>query len=573
MNGGLPEGWALVELRDCAEVLDNLRVPVNSDERAKRRGRIPYYGATGQVGWIDDFLFDEELVLIGEDGAPFFDKSKPIAYLVRGKSWVNNHAHVLRARSSITANSYLKYLLDAFDFHGYVNGTTRLKLTQGSMIGIPVRLAPYAEQRRIIAKLEELLSKVDVCQKRLAKIPVLLKRFRQSVLAAACSGRLTEDWREESAATDAATKGVPDTKDVPVGWKPVVVGDVIDEVKYGTAQKCSYEKRGVPVLRIPNVVGGTIDHSDLKYAHLPSSEAEQLRLRPGDILVVRSNGSVALVGKSALVGVRERDFAYAGYLLRLRPNHGMVDPRFLDLALGSYGVRLQIELQARSTSGVNNINSEEVRGLRFLLPPLVEQAEVVRRVDALFAVADRVEERYAASKKLVDQLTPSILARAFRGELVPPEAELAAAERRDYESASVLLERILQERSAKDGEGDRTGPEPPGSSPQLDPGLSDRRHGSRPRRTPSGHLQGEALPGDVLHPVRANVDLSSGLTSWPDDQKMGVIDVVPARSRLCLHHQRFRNRVCRAVEGSLRRGVGGPGGLDGSDSSPRRGPC
>jgi len=167
---GLPKGWATCALRECVDVLDSQRIPVNSDERAKRQGDVPYFGATGQVGWINDFLFNEELVLIGEDGAPFFDKSKPIAYLIRGKSWVNNHAHVLRAKSDITSNLFLKWFLDGFDFNGHVNGTTRLKLTQGAMNEIPVLLPPLNEQRRIVAKLEELLARVEASQQRLAKI-------------------------------------------------------------------------------------------------------------------------------------------------------------------------------------------------------------------------------------------------------------------------------------------------------------------------------------------------------------------------------------------------------------------
>gem|GEM_PF-4575009 len=147
----LPEGWTTLELRDCVDVLDSARVPVNSDERSTRQGTVPYYGATGQVGWIDDYLFDEELLLIGEGGAPFFDKSRPIAYLINGKAWVNNHAHVLRANAGITTNAYLKYFLDQFDFHEYVNGTTRLKLSKGALNRIPVSLSPKNEQQRIVA--------------------------------------------------------------------------------------------------------------------------------------------------------------------------------------------------------------------------------------------------------------------------------------------------------------------------------------------------------------------------------------------------------------------------------------
>lgn len=196
-SSGLPDGWAYASLGDLADVLDHLRVPVNSEERQNRPGSIPYYGATGQVGWIDDYLFDEELVLLGEDGAPFLDKSKSIAYIVSGKAWVNNHAHVLRAVDGLTTNHFIKWALDATDFTDHVNGTTRLKLTQAAMRSSPTLLPPLAEQKRIVAKVEEVLARVNAARERLAKLPTILKRFRQSVLAAACSGRLTADWREQ----------------------------------------------------------------------------------------------------------------------------------------------------------------------------------------------------------------------------------------------------------------------------------------------------------------------------------------------------------------------------------------
>lgn len=141
-EGDSPDTWTIAPLGICVDVLDSQRKPVNASERAPRLGKIAYYGATGQVGWIDDHLFDEELVLLGEDGAPFLDKTKSIAYIISGKSWVNNHAHVLRARRELTSNRYIKYFLDWFDFTGYVQGSTRDKLTQGAMNSIPVRLPP-----------------------------------------------------------------------------------------------------------------------------------------------------------------------------------------------------------------------------------------------------------------------------------------------------------------------------------------------------------------------------------------------------------------------------------------------
>ena len=128
--------WEYVAFCDAVDICDTLRKPINSKERSKRiAGKkqselYPYYGATGQAGYIDDYITDGEYVLLGEDGAPFLDAYAPKAYLINGKAWVNNHAHVLRSKKS---NKFLCYYLNYFDYKGFVSGTTRLKLTQNSM--------------------------------------------------------------------------------------------------------------------------------------------------------------------------------------------------------------------------------------------------------------------------------------------------------------------------------------------------------------------------------------------------------------------------------------------------------
>ena len=182
-------GWRRAPLGEVLEIRDSERIPVNADERAKRPGNVPYYGATGQVGWIDGHLFDEELVLLGEDGAPFLQGDKPKAYVIRGKSWVNNHAHVLRALSS-SPNVFWKYQLDQVDFHGFVSGTTRLKLPQGPMRQIPLLVPPLPEQHRIVAALESYFTRLDDAVATLERVQRNLKRYRASVLKAAVEGRL-----------------------------------------------------------------------------------------------------------------------------------------------------------------------------------------------------------------------------------------------------------------------------------------------------------------------------------------------------------------------------------------------
>jgi type I restriction enzyme, S subunit len=429
----LPGGWTNGKLQDCAKVLDNLRVPVNSEERNKRQGNIPYYGATGQVGCIDDFLFDEELLLIGEDGAPFFDKTKPIAYIIRGKSWVNNHAHVLRAKSELTSNLYLKYFLDQFNFHEYVNGTTRLKLTQGSMNEIPVKLAPFNEQRRIVAKLEKLSSRVDAAQARLAAIPRILKRFRQSVLGAACSGKLTADWRG----------GNGDEPDgLPSGWQRVEVerlvpkGGIFDGPFGSNLKTSDYRPSGVRVVRLENV--GHLSFIGEKETYVSQEKYQTLvrhTVREGDVIFasfISDEIRACILPQLPTKAIAKAD------CFCLRPKKDLLDSTYLTYQLVSQET---FDALIDNIHGATRprINTTQLRALRVRVCPLTEQQEIVRRVKALFKTADALEARYRTAKAHVDKLTQSILAKAFRGELVPQDP--------NDERASVLLERIRQERN------------------------------------------------------------------------------------------------------------------------------
>lgn len=335
-------------------------------------------------------------------------------------------------------NGYLKTIQDA------TSSVTVSHLSSRDILKIPFPLPPLNEQRRIVAKLEKLLAKVNSCGDRLDKIPTILKRFRQSVLAAACSGRLTADWREQhpdiEPAEELLNKDKREPENLPKGWYSVLVGSVISNIKYGTSKKSTYDSKGVPILRIPNISEEGINISNLKYAELNDREYKSLSLGLGDILLIRSNGSVSLVGKTAIVSESEVGFAYAGYLIRLRPNPKKIIPNYLNMLFSSYEVRLQIELPARSTSGVNNINSEEVKSITIPLPSLAEQKEIVRRVESLFQKCDQIEARYQKARAYTDKLTQAILAKAFRGELVPQDP--------NDEPAEVLLERIKAEKAA-----------------------------------------------------------------------------------------------------------------------------
>ena len=134
--GEIPESWEVVRLEKLCGCLDSKRVPVKQSERNERKGNVPYYGASGQAGWIDDYLFDEPLLLVAEDGENLVSRKLPIAYSIEGKSWVNNHAHVLKVTD--INQFFLEYYFNSIDLSPYLTGTTRPKLNKASLLGIPI---------------------------------------------------------------------------------------------------------------------------------------------------------------------------------------------------------------------------------------------------------------------------------------------------------------------------------------------------------------------------------------------------------------------------------------------------
>jgi len=424
VSATIPQGWHECRLENCVEVLDSLRVPVNNEERQSRiEGKTveqlyPYYGATGKVGVIDDFLFDEELVALGEDGVPFLDPIKQKAYMLHGKAWVNNHAHVLRGVDGVAVNKFIFYYLNQFNYQGYVNGGTRLKLTQASMRTIPIALPPLAEQVRIAAKLEELLAHVDTLKARIDGIPALLKRFRQSVLDSAVSGRLTEDWRGKDADFNLTTIGKVCA--VSTGKTP----------KRGQAEY--WEDGDIPW--ITSALTGTKFCSEPEQfvTNLALKECTLKLYQPGTLLMAmygegKTRGQVTELKIEATCNQA---------CAAISVNETLVKKDFVKIRLQENyeNVRKQAVGGAQP-----NLNLEKVREITICLPSMEEQTEIVRRVEQLFTLADQLETKVALAKSRINYLTQSILAKAFRGELVTQDPS--------DEPANVLLERTQAQRA------------------------------------------------------------------------------------------------------------------------------
>lgn len=288
------------------------------------------------------------------------------------------------------------------------SATTVAIVNKGKFETIKIPLPPLAEQERIVAKIEELFSELDAGLESLKTARRQLKIYRQAVLKWAFEGKLTNANLNDG--------------ELPAGWKFAKLGEVIAQPKYGTSKKCDYKFQGKGVLRIPNVGNGLVDDSDLKFASFDEKEIETYSLKEGDLLTIRSNGSVDLVGKCALITKRDEEYLYAGYLICLRPLKEFINPKFLLNVLSSSQLRNQIESKAKSTSGVNNINSDELKSLVIPICSLEEQQRVVQEIESRLSVCDKLEETIHTNLKQAEALRQSILKKAFEGKLVKAKA-------------------------------------------------------------------------------------------------------------------------------------------------------
>ena len=455
----LPQGWAETTVEHCVNILDGKRIPINSKERAKRIGKIPYYGATGQTGWINDFIFNEEIILVGEDGAPFLDFAKDTAYIISGKSWVNNHAHVVRAIDELTSNQLLCHYFNIFDYHEFITGTTRMKLNQSALKIMPVFLPPLNEQKRIVTKIEELFSKIDSAKKSLEHTKLQLEQYRASLLKSAFEGKLTEKWREETNPIinerelqswkdqrveqyDEGCKLSKNTnkpklsefkilmsKDIPESWISTTIEGVASFVIDCPHSTPKFVVNGQYCIDTTCIKNSKINWNKIRSVSPKSFDERTLRmpLLENDIIFSREG----VVGTSVLVP-KDIDLCLGQRVMMFRfPK--FFNAKFAELFLQSIIFKQQyLPLIAGST--VPHLNVGDVRKFNVFIPTIQEQEQIISQIEQSFSLIENTSQIVNSTLQNLQTMKMSVLKQAFEGKLVPQDP--------NDEPASVLLERI-----------------------------------------------------------------------------------------------------------------------------------
>ncbi len=379
--GKIPEHWEHSALGELIEVHDSKRIPLSEMERAKRKGKYPYCGASGIMDYIDDYIFNGEFLLIAEDGGSYgkFDNS---CYLMNGKFWVNNHAHIIKAKNNRTINKFLFYMLNFQDLRSYIVGSTRKKLNQEYLRQIEIPLPPLPEQQKIaeiLGTVDEAIEKVD---KAIEKTQRLKKGLMQELLT---KGIRHKEFKDSKFGK------------IPKEWNVMSLGEM-GALQYGFTASAKKEDTGIKFLRITDIKeDGLINWTGVPYCEISESDFKKYKLNEGDILFARIG---ATTGKTAFID-RHVKGIFASYLIRFVPSKDDLETKFLYFYTQSpfYWNRVNREKEGQLKKGMN---ATMLSKLNFPFPSLHEQkkiAEILSSVDKKLELLRKRKEKFERIKK------------------------------------------------------------------------------------------------------------------------------------------------------------------------------
>lgn len=382
----LPEGWEIVPLKMVVDFLDKKRVPLSKKERDKINGEYPYYGASGIVDYVNDYIFDDELVLVGEDGQNLISRNKPMAFKASGKIWVNNHAHVLKP---LDINiDFLIYQMNLIDYDPFITGSAQPKLNQKKLAEIPIKKPFLKTQQKIV----EILEKAEKLKEWRAEADVLTDEYLKSVFLEMFGdpGLNVNKW--------------------PVGN----LKDSLINVTNGLSRRRKIpENEGQVVLRLKEIRKNKINFRNLNRIPLNEKEKNRYLAEKGDILFIRVNGNKKYVGRCAVFKGFSEDVYFNDHIMRVKIDFNKFNPIFLAYLINSEYGKLQLNKSIRTSAGQYTVNQKGLERMKLYKPPLELQnqfAQIVQKVE-------QIKAQQKQSKQQINNLFNNLMQKAFKGEL------------------------------------------------------------------------------------------------------------------------------------------------------------
>jgi type I restriction enzyme, S subunit len=448
-NNELPLGWTEIEFKKIVQ-----NIPLTGKKLKQKE-----YLEKGKLPVIDqgqDFIggYTDKIELKPDYNLPvivFGDHTKITKFVDHDFIAGADGVKVLEPKNPLNPK-LIFYFIQAISLpnKGYAR---HYQYLEKSKMNIP----PLNEQKKIVEKLEEIFSKTDQIKLFLENLKLRLKQCNESLLKSSFEGNQTTNWRENNnkiQTNEVLIKKIIECRknksklkfdiitpsdlshcqNIPKSWAYVYLDSLLVNANYGTSEKCFVEKNDVPVIRIPNILSGQVNFFNLKYTKLKKSILEKLILETDDLLICRTNGSLDLVGRSAIVEKIDEGYAFASYLIRLRVENEIINSKYLNFLINSNIIRSFITEKARSTAGQFNVNLDILRSMIVPICTMTEQKKIVSELEHGFSQINNMESIIDLILLRLDQFCLMIIKQAFEGKLVPQDP--------NDEHASELLKRI-----------------------------------------------------------------------------------------------------------------------------------
>lgn len=386
------KNWDEKCLTDICVNLDSKRIPITKNNRES--GEVPYYGASGIVDYVKDYIFDGDYLLVSEDGANLLARTYPIAFSVSGKFWVNNHAHILKFENFVT-QKYVEYYLNSIKLNDYISGMAQPKLSQAKLNIIKIPVPPLQEQQKIVEKLDKAFELIDQAKANIEQNIINAKELFQSKLDEVFTNN-ENGWELKKLSE------LCDAKDDIVGGP------------FGSNLKVEhYRETGVPILRLQNIGKGYFINKDIKY--VDDSKAEELSyhsFRSGDIALAKLG---IPIGKTCIIPDEFSFGIVVADVVRIRPSKD-IDKNFLVYFLNSNTAVRQLTGNIKGATRPR-VNLSDVRNMKISIPNHLEQLKLSNYINNIESSINNLLSSYENKLSNLEELRKSILEKAFKGEL------------------------------------------------------------------------------------------------------------------------------------------------------------
>ena len=389
----VPEGWCWTTIGDCLINRDGERIPISSEIRVKQKNKVfDYYGAAGVIDKVDDYLFNERLLLIGEDGANLLSRAKDNAFFAEGKYWVNNHAHILDATRKPLLD-YIALYINSIALDPYITGSAQPKLNQDNLNRIPVPLPPFMEQLRIIDSMAKSQVIIDIIAEKQKEIVNAISLAKSKILDLAIHGKLVPQDPSDEPAIELLKRINPDFKpsdnlhyegELPSGRQLCHIQDIAAAELGKTLDKGKNQGEEKPYLCALNVKWESFDFSTIKTIKIEEKEKKRYRLLPGDLLVCEGGD----VGRSA-IWKESVEMYYQNALHRVRFKEG-VSPDFYLYVLRYYKSSGVIDEICKGVT-IKHFTGQVFNSIDLPVPPVAEQQRIVAKIKTLFSALEEIQ--------------------------------------------------------------------------------------------------------------------------------------------------------------------------------------